>query len=140
MRIEYAHFIKDRSVEKTEAELMLGDAINNYKTVQSFGYEEAIVDIYKGLLAPGEEAGHANNLCNSLIYGASFFILTAQGSLLNVYLVELLQRKIISDPARSFIIVNIVTSLTQEVAGKLGSIVEIAKGLAASELMFKLLD
>lgn len=77
MRIEYAHFIKDRSVEKTEAELMLGDAINNYKTVQSFGHEEAIVDIYKGLLAPSEEAGHANNLCNSIIYGTSFFILTA---------------------------------------------------------------
>lgn len=98
------------------------------------------MDIYKDLLAPGEDEAQRTNICNSIIYGTAFFVLNAQGALLNVYLVELLQRKIVSDPAKCFIITNIITSLTAEVSGKLGSIVEIGKGLAASEMMFKLLD
>jgi hypothetical protein len=39
MSVEWASFIKNKSTEKEESEIMLGDAINNFKTVQSFGYE-----------------------------------------------------------------------------------------------------
>lgn len=35
-----------------EANLLCGDAIVNYKTVQSFGHEEEIVKIYDEFLAP----------------------------------------------------------------------------------------
>jgi hypothetical protein len=31
---------------------MLGDAINNFKTVQSFGFESKIVEHYEKLLEP----------------------------------------------------------------------------------------
>jgi len=52
MSIEWEAMIKNRSVEKTESEIMLGDAINNYKTVQSFGHEDKIVGYYEELLEP----------------------------------------------------------------------------------------
>ena len=44
------------SSEKTkEAQLLLGDAILNYKTVQSFGYENLLVDKYEEFMKPGAE-------------------------------------------------------------------------------------
>jgi hypothetical protein len=92
------------------------------------------------LLGPGEEEAQRTNVCDSIIFGLSYFVLVAQNSILFIYLVELLQSKKVTDPAKCFIITNIITSLTQEVSGKLSSIVEISKGLAASEMMYKLLD
>jgi len=35
-----------------EANLLCGDAIVNYKTIQSFGHEELIVGKYKELMLP----------------------------------------------------------------------------------------
>jgi hypothetical protein len=34
------------------ANLLIGDAINNFKTVQSFGYEHLILKKYKDILDP----------------------------------------------------------------------------------------
>lgn len=36
--------------EKSEADLLCGDAIMNYKTVQSLGYENLVVQKYEELL------------------------------------------------------------------------------------------
>lgn len=57
MSVEWESFIKNKSAEKTESEIMLGDAINNFKTVQSFGHEELIVGYYKDLLEPARAEG-----------------------------------------------------------------------------------
>ena len=37
-----------------EANLLCGDAILNYRTVQSFGYEHLVVETYRKLLYPGQ--------------------------------------------------------------------------------------
>jgi hypothetical protein len=41
---------KDGPDDEEEASLLMGDAINNFKTIQSFGYEDLIVQHYKDLL------------------------------------------------------------------------------------------
>ena len=43
-----------------EANLLCGDAIINYRTVQSFGHEELFVQKYKELLTPGHEKTKAS--------------------------------------------------------------------------------
>jgi hypothetical protein len=47
---------------------------------------------------------------------------------------------LITDPSKAFKVVNVILNITQELSGKLFSITEIAKGLAAFELMNKILD
>ena len=44
--------IKDSDGADKEADLLCGDSIVNYKTVQSFGHEDAIIDMYEKILAP----------------------------------------------------------------------------------------
>jgi hypothetical protein len=77
MTVEWASFIKNKSVEKTESEIMLGDSINNFKTIQSFGHEKVIVDAYEALLLPAKQEGRKTACCNAVIVGFSNFILTA---------------------------------------------------------------
>lgn len=55
-------------------------------------------------------------------------------------MIELIQRKIITDPSRCFKVVNVILTVTQDLSGKLISISEVAKGLAAFEMMNKVLD
>ena len=38
-----------------EANLLMGDAINNFKTVQSFGHEDLVVKTFENLIRPGYE-------------------------------------------------------------------------------------
>ena len=47
---------------------MLGDAIMNFKTVQSFGYEHLIVQKYEELMEPAS----SNDLISDLNVGLSF--------------------------------------------------------------------
>lgn len=35
-----------------KANLLIGDAINNFKTVQSFGFENLVIDEYVSLIEP----------------------------------------------------------------------------------------
>lgn len=42
--------MEEASDSNKEAQVLCGDAISNYKTVQSFGYEHLLVDLYKGFL------------------------------------------------------------------------------------------
>jgi len=35
-----------------EGDLLMGDSIVNYKTIQSFGHEELIFKMYESILAP----------------------------------------------------------------------------------------
>ena len=140
MSVEWASFIKNKSAEKTEAEIMLGDSINNFKTIQSFGYESKIVDQYALLLEPMRKDGQKQACCNAIIVGFSNCLLTAQQAVLNIYLVELIQRNLIKDPTKAFKVVNVILNMTQELSSKLFSIGEIAKGLAAFEVMNGMLD
>jgi ABC-type transport system involved in Fe-S cluster assembly fused permease/ATPase subunit len=45
-----------------EANLLCGDAIVNYKTVQSFGNEDLLVDKYKELLYPVQQASYSQHI------------------------------------------------------------------------------
>jgi len=44
--------IKSSNNGDKEADLLCGDTIVNYKTVQSFGHEDAIFQMYENILAP----------------------------------------------------------------------------------------
>lgn len=56
------------SEKEKEANLVIGDAINNLKTVQSFGYEDLIVKKYKSILEPIYKA----TICKHIKAGISF--------------------------------------------------------------------
>jgi hypothetical protein len=45
----------------------MGDAINNFKTVQSFGHEDLIVEEYKALLEESVNEAQWKNVSNATI-------------------------------------------------------------------------
>ena len=65
------------SVNEAEkaANLLIGDAINNFKTVQSFGYENLIVRKYAILLEPIYEANKKKHIKAGIAFGFSQFSL-----------------------------------------------------------------
>lgn len=42
--------MKDAEESNKEAQILCGDAIANYKTVQSFGHEKEVVELYRSFL------------------------------------------------------------------------------------------
>lgn len=59
-----------------ESNLLLGDAIGNFKTVQSFGYESLVVEKYEELMKPAQDALFWTSIKVGLVFGFSQFILT----------------------------------------------------------------
>lgn len=57
-----------------EANLLVGDSIINFKTVQSFGYEDLIVERYKQFLAPVYKMAIKGNIKMGFAYGFSQFM------------------------------------------------------------------
>jgi len=55
------------------ANLLCGDAINNFKTVQSFGNEEKLVEKYRELLEPANKTQVKNQLGLGVAYGFTQF-------------------------------------------------------------------
>jgi hypothetical protein len=55
-------------------------------------------------------------------------------------MIELVKSGKIKDPGNSFKVITVILNLTQEMAGKLLSIAEVAKGLAAFEIMNGIFD
>lgn len=58
-----------------QANLLIGDSINNFKTVQSFGYEELIVAKFTSYIKPILDAGRTKHLKSGIAYGFSQFII-----------------------------------------------------------------
>ena len=56
-----------------EANLLCVDAIMNFRTVQSFGYEDQIVKKYKELLYPAWKASRGTNIQTGIAFGFSQF-------------------------------------------------------------------
>lgn len=57
--------------ELKEANLLCGDCIVNFKTVQSFGHEDRLVEKYKELLLPVHEKGMKKGLKTGAAFGCS---------------------------------------------------------------------
>jgi ATP-binding cassette subfamily B (MDR/TAP) protein 1 len=57
------------------ANLLIGDAINNFKTVQSFGNEEMLVKKYRSFVDPIFKASRAKHINAGIAYGFSQFII-----------------------------------------------------------------
>jgi ABC-type multidrug transport system fused ATPase/permease subunit len=76
--------------------LLCGDAISNFKTVQSLGNTDLIVDKYEELLEPAKKAGKSHQIKAGLAFGfsqGSLFIVFAvmfwgAGWLLDIYTVD----------------------------------------------------
>ena len=58
-----------------QANLLIGDAINNFKTVQSFGYEELIVNKFISYIKPIYDSSKAKHIKSGISYGFSQFII-----------------------------------------------------------------
>ena len=56
-----------------EADLFCGHAILNFKTVESFGYEELMVKKYKELLMPALIAAQSSSIKSGFVFGYSQF-------------------------------------------------------------------
>ena len=56
-----------------EANLLCGDAITNYKTVQSFGYEDLVVAKYKEMMFPVFSLTKKAHLKTGFAFGLSQF-------------------------------------------------------------------
>jgi len=63
------------SVNEAEkaANLLIGDAINNFKTVQSFGHERLIVEKYVTFLRPIYKANRKKHILSGIAFGFSQF-------------------------------------------------------------------
>lgn len=61
----------DKADDDTSANLMIGDAINNLRTVQSFGYEDLLVKKYSDYLLKGYKKSRAKILKSSIAFGLS---------------------------------------------------------------------
>jgi ABC-type transport system involved in Fe-S cluster assembly fused permease/ATPase subunit len=60
--------------ESKEANLGLGDAILNYKTVQSFGHENLIVENFRKSMEPADKAAFWGNVSKAFALGICTFI------------------------------------------------------------------
>jgi len=60
--------------DEKAANLLIGDAINNFKTVQSFGHEELVVKQFINLVMPIAEKSKKEALKASFAFGFSQFI------------------------------------------------------------------
>ena len=52
-----------------EANLLCGDAINNFKTIQSFGNEDQVIEKYRELLMPALKETKKNQIGLGFAYG-----------------------------------------------------------------------
>lgn len=57
-----------------EANLLSGDAIANFKTIQSFGHEDKIMEKYNELVAPSYELTKKENVTSGIAFGITNFI------------------------------------------------------------------
>jgi len=64
---------EDNSELEKEANLLCGDAIINYKTVQSFGHEEMLVKKYEELLQPIHKKAMFRSITSGAAFGFSQF-------------------------------------------------------------------
>lgn len=59
------------SEKEKEANLLIGDAINNFKTVQSFAHEELLVEKYKKYVKEIYMKGRVKHIKSGIAYGFS---------------------------------------------------------------------
>jgi ATP-binding cassette subfamily B (MDR/TAP) protein 1 len=57
-----------------QANLLIGDSINNFKTVQSFGYEELLVKKFISYIKPIYLAGRVKHIKSGIAFGFSQFV------------------------------------------------------------------
>ena len=62
------------SDSEKQANLLIGDSINNFKTVQSFGNEELIVEKYRSYIYPIYKAGRIKHIKSGIAFGFSQFV------------------------------------------------------------------
>ena len=62
------------SDSEKQANLLIGDSINNFKTVQSFGNEELIVEKYRSYILPIYKAGRIKHIKSGIAFGFSQFV------------------------------------------------------------------
>jgi ATP-binding cassette subfamily B (MDR/TAP) protein 1 len=73
IRIVYG-LSKDLNEKQKEANLLCGDAITNFKTVQSFGHEDLISKKYESYLAPSQAMVIKEQLKAGLAFGFNNFL------------------------------------------------------------------
>lgn len=61
----------ERADDDKAANLIIGDAINNLRTVQSFGYEHVIIEKYEDYLKKGYKTSVAKHIKAALAFGFS---------------------------------------------------------------------
>lgn len=57
-----------------DAQILCGDAVANFRTIQSFGNEDLVVDLYKEFLSDEQARLVKNNFVNAMISGGSQFV------------------------------------------------------------------
>ena len=68
MKLQFGAAQNQNEMQK-DANLLCGDAINNYKTVQSFGHEDLIVNQYEEALAPSHNFTIKTHLKAGIAFG-----------------------------------------------------------------------
>ena len=65
----------DQNEKEQAADLMCGDCLVNFKTVQSFGNEEMIFKLYEDSLTPSHKVSNAANMKVGIVIGINQFAL-----------------------------------------------------------------
>jgi len=66
-------FSADKDQLNKEANLLCGDAIINFKTIQSFGHNDLVVKKYEELLAPVKRSTRNTHIKTGLAFGMAQF-------------------------------------------------------------------
>lgn len=69
--------VKDSNDGDKEADLLCGDSIVNYKTVQSFGHEELIFEMYERILLPTLEKQRRTSVKTAVALGMNMVLMYA---------------------------------------------------------------
>lgn len=128
-----------------EPNLLLGDAIMNFRTVQSFGYEEKIVQQYLDMMKPIDDSNFWQEIQKSFFIGFSQFLNFITNALL--FLIagwifgneELVERY---DFTTQDVFTAIFCSIFvgQSVGQTLGYGADIGKAQSGAEKVFEIID
>ena len=148
--MKYGYGLEDQLSEAAskEANLMCGDAISNFRTIQSFGNEEILVQSYKALLAPTFQKSKTQNFTAAMAFGFSQFsqlggmglMFWLGGLILDNAKVDPITQQMTPNPQDVFIALFALMfgALHAGQAGQFGP--DMTKALAAATKIYKIIE
>jgi ABC-type multidrug transport system fused ATPase/permease subunit len=131
--------IAESNDKNKNANLLLGDAIMNFRTVQSFGREDLIAKKYDDFMRPAAEAVAKADFVQSCVFGVSqFFTFIVNAAMFGFAM--LIIKHTDAKQEDVFMVIFVMLFASQEAGNATGWTPDLAKASAASERVFDFID